>query len=203
MSTPAASFAGDAFTSPSLLARVRTAEPEAWQRLMTLYGPLVECWIRRAQLQENDVADVSQEVFCAVSRCLPEFRARGEGSFRSWLWVVTRSKLQDHFRRLARRPQGEGGTDGLRRLAEIPDAWGDPISDAQTQSAIDAVRRQALALVRAEFEDRTWNAFWKVTIEEKPVAQIASELEMTIGAVYKAKSRVLHRLRAELCDAED
>jgi RNA polymerase sigma-70 factor (ECF subfamily) len=201
MSLTSAASAGS-HTSPSLLARVRAAEPQAWQRLVALYEPLVRCWCRRAQLQETDAADVCQEVFCAVTRHVDGFRAQGEGSFRRWLWVVTRSKLNDHFRRIAGRARGEGGTEGQLRLAEIPDAWGDPQSDPQTNAVLDAVRQRALDQVRAQFEPATWNAFWLVTIEEQSVADAARALSMTVGAVYKAKSRVLNRLRAELCEIE-
>ena len=59
---------------------------------------------------------------------------------------------------------------------------------------------RALELVRAEFEDRTWQAFWRVAAEGRPPADIADELGMTLHAVYKAKSRVLCRLRRELGD---
>jgi RNA polymerase sigma-70 factor, ECF subfamily len=57
-----------------------------------------------------------------------------------------------------------------------------------------------MELVRGEFEERTWLAFWRVTAEEKPPAVVAEELGMTLQAVYKAKSRVLCRLRQELDD---
>ena len=55
-----------------------------------------------------------------------------------------------------------------------------------------------LDLVRAEFEDRTWEAFRRVAIERQSPARVAVELGMSIQAVYKAKSRVLRRLRQEL-----
>src|SRR5260370_707052 len=45
-------------TSRSLLARVQADEPQAWERLVDLYAPLVHLWCRRWRLQEPDVADV-------------------------------------------------------------------------------------------------------------------------------------------------
>src|SRR5262245_60137660 len=54
-------------TSPSLLARVKASDQEAWRRLVHLYGPLIYGWCRRWQLAAEDVADVFQEVFQAVA----------------------------------------------------------------------------------------------------------------------------------------
>lgn len=58
--------------------------------------------------------------------------------------------------------------------------------------------KQTLELIRAEFEDRTWQAFWRVTVEDRQSGLVAEALEMTPGAVRQAKSRVLRRLREEL-----
>jgi RNA polymerase sigma-70 factor (ECF subfamily) len=55
-----------------------------------------------------------------------------------------------------------------------------------------------LDLVRAEFENHTWEAFRRVAIERQSSAQVAVDLGMSIAAVYQAKSRVLRRLRQEL-----
>ena len=49
--------------------------------------------------------------------------------------------------------------------------------------------------VRRQVKERTWLAFWRTSIEGRAIAEIASELEMTVGAVHIARSRVLGRLR--------
>lgn len=54
-----------------------------------------------------------------------------------------------------------------------------------------------MALTRNEFEERTWQAFWLTTVEEKSPSLVAQTLEMTPAAVRQAKSRVLRRLREE------
>jgi RNA polymerase sigma-70 factor (ECF subfamily) len=55
-----------------------------------------------------------------------------------------------------------------------------------------------LDLVRAQFEDRTWQAFWKVAVENASPADVAGQLGMTPTSVRQAKSRVLRRLKVEL-----
>jgi len=52
-----------------------------------------------------------------------------------------------------------------------------------------------LETIRAEFESRTWQAFWRTTVDGRAPAHVAEDLEMSVAAVYMAKSRVLCRLR--------
>jgi RNA polymerase sigma-70 factor (ECF subfamily) len=57
---------------------------------------------------------------------------------------------------------------------------------------------RALELVRSQFEDKTWQAFWRCAVDGQSPAEVSQALGMTQVAVRKAKSRVLHRLRDEL-----
>ena len=52
--------------------------------------------------------------------------------------------------------------------------------------------------IRDQFEHNTWLAFWRTFVEDRSVAQTAQELEMSAGAVYIARSRVVKRLRCEV-----
>jgi RNA polymerase sigma-70 factor, ECF subfamily len=165
-----------------------------------LFGPVVADWCRRAGLHEQDAADVQQEVFAAVARGVAQFhRDRPGDSFRGWLWGITQNKLRDYWRRRADQPRAAGGSDAQERLAQIA-------FDESGKSSASAGRqrhgqfRRALECLRAEFEDRTWQAFWRVTVDGEAVADVAAQLKMTASAVYVAKSRVLRRLRDEFGD---
>ena len=63
---------------------------------------------------------------------------------------------------------------------------------SESDAEIAGLHRRALELVRAQFEDRTWQAFWEVVIDD---------LGMTALAVRQAKSRILRRLKLELGEA--
>ena len=87
-------------TSRSLIARVRSDDAAAWERLVGLYAPLVFHWCRRATCRTEDASDVFQEVFQAVAHDIGGFRKEQPGdTFRGWLRTITRSKALDHFRR--------------------------------------------------------------------------------------------------------
>jgi RNA polymerase sigma-70 factor, ECF subfamily len=181
-------------TSSSLLQRVKLQEPDAWRRLVRLYGPLVFLWCRQFG-SSRDAADVAQEVWIAVATSVAKFRRDGpEDSFRGWLWTITRNKLRDCWR--DREPSAVGGTDARRRLEQIPDEL--PESVEQVAGYRSMVTRKALELIQPEFEDRTWRAFWRMAVDDRSAAEVAAELEMNTGAVRQAKCRVLKRLREEM-----
>ncbi len=190
----------DRSTSFSLLERVRVRDDEAWGRLVELYSPLVAYWCNNSGVRRQDADDLVQEVFQAVFKSLDSFRRdRAGDTFRGWLRRITHFKVQDYFRVRAAQPAAQGGTDPQWQLQQIPQ----PELPEETPEDLGALYRRALELVRSEFEDRTWQAFWRAALENQPPAEIAEDLGMSPAAVRKAKSRVLHRLRQEVGDLID
>jgi RNA polymerase sigma-70 factor (ECF subfamily) len=187
-------------TSSSLLDRVRAGETGAWDRLLRIYAPLVWHWCRTSGLQEEDSADILQDVFQVVASRLSTFRLQPDGTFRGWLRIITRHKICDHFRKRQQEPAGAGGSDAQRWLGEIA-APDDPSDDGSSDADEHRVLiRHIMDLLRPEFAEQTWQAFWRTAIEGQPAADVAADLGMSPGAVRVAKCRVLQRLRAELGD---
>jgi len=58
--------------------------------------------------------------------------------------------------------------------------------------------RQALEIMQSEFEPTTWKACWESVVSDRPAAEVAADLNVSVEVVYGAKSRVLRRLREEL-----
>jgi len=190
-------------TSPSLLGRVLANEPAAWNQLVALYAPLVWHWCRSCKLQQQDQADIFQEVFQAVASHLDQFHKSVQGTFRGWLRTITRNKICDLFRRRQREPAGAGGSDAQRWLNQVADPeLFDEDSQAE-QAAEQGLIHRALDLIRPEFTERTWQAFWRTAVDEQPAVEVAQELGMSAGAVRVAKCRVLQRLREALGDPVD
>lgn len=185
-------------TSPSLLARAREQDPAAWQRLSDLYAPLVYRWARQAGLQASDAADVGQEVFQVVARRLALFRNEGPGdSFRGWLCGITKNKVREFQRRRATQAHATGGTTAMERFQELSSSLPDD-AEQHDDTTRSLLMRRALDTIRAEFEDSTWRAFWRTTIDERPSVEVASELNLSSAAVRQAKYRVFRRLRTEV-----
>jgi RNA polymerase sigma-70 factor (ECF subfamily) len=191
-------------TSRSLLERVKADDAAAWERLVALYAPLVFHWCRRWNLAEPDVADILQEVFQAVFMHVADFRKeRQADSFRGWLRRITRNKVLDHLRRVGREPQGVGGSDAQTRLTQLPFPQSSEEGSEDDEPAERNLFHRALELIRQEFEDRTWQAFWRTAVDGQSPQDVAEALSMSAGAVRVAKCRVLHRLREELGEVID
>jgi RNA polymerase sigma-70 factor (ECF subfamily) len=180
-------------TPVSLLERLRRPDDaDAWARFVHLYAPTLYGWARRLGMQEADAADFVQDVFGQMLRRLPDFHYDPAFRFRAWLRTVALNLWRD---RLKRRPvpvpagaaaalDGQPALDDLERLIE-------------TEHNARLVRR-ALDILEADFQPATWRAFWQVTIDERPAADVGRDLGLSVAAVYAAKCRVLARLRREL-----
>ena len=185
-------------TSHSLLRRAREYDTAAWERLTAVYSPLVYQWCRRSGLQSSDAADVVQEVFASVATSLDRFRKdRPEDSFRGWLWTIAKNKTRDHFRARARGAEAKGGTTAQLQLESLPENPPSDASDSTGEHLHSKLARRAVALMKTDFAENTWRAFWLTAVEHQPAASVAEQLDMTVAAVYMAKSRVLRHLRKE------
>ena len=186
-------------TSSSLLDLVKIRDRGAWQRLVDVYAPLVYRWCRRTGVMADDASDVLQEIFLAVATHIEDYRRDRPGdSFRGWLWTITRNKIHDHSRRQKHQVTACGGSSADERLRRIPDRL-PSVPEADPPSTDEAALAQRVAeLIRAEVEDRTWRAFWRLAVDGQPGPDVAAELGMSLRAVYQAKYRVLQRVRQEL-----
>jgi len=193
-------------TSISLLERARSNDQEAWSQIVHLYGPLVQKWCRQSGLQDDDLADVFQETFRAVSTHINSFKPiRDVGSFRSWLRTIVRTKIADHFRSQSRQPPGQGGTEANLRIGNVVDPLvdDDPLGEDDKQAAADEhtmLVQRAMELIRPEFSERNWQAFLKVAIDGQSATEIAEELGVNPQVIRQANYRIRRRLRLVLQD---
>ncbi len=186
----------DNLTSPTLILSLQNGDDDgAWQRVVRIYEPLIFSWCRHCGLQQSDAADISQDVLADLTKSIDSFSRDGEGSsFRGWLWRITRNKIADHFRRWSKTPSGSGGTGALHLIEQLPD------ESPETAEDVCDLHLRALEGLQCKFNESTWTAFWRVVVEGDAAKDVAEDIGMTVWAVYKAKTRVMAKLRAELGD---
>jgi RNA polymerase sigma-70 factor (ECF subfamily) len=156
--------------------------------LVRLYTPLLFHWARRLGLQDQDAADLVQDVLLVLVRKLPEFQYQPGRSFRGWMRTVLMNKWRD-------RPHARSAVsfDSEVHSQDSPDSQ----ALEEREYRLYVVGR-ALRLMVTEFEPATWQACWETVMSGRPAAEVAAELGLTVNAVYLAKSRVLGRLRQDL-----
>lgn len=181
-------------TSLTLLDAVGQNVPDAWRRLDCVYRPFLTKWFRSRGVRAPDAADLTQDVLIVLMNDISEFRHSGRtGAFRAWLRNVSLHRLLNYLRAQRVRGTPVGGTEFNARMGCIEDFGAS--ADCFDRQHDEAVLRRLLEELADEFAPATMTAFRRLTLDALPASDVAAELQISVGAVYIAKSRVLRRLR--------
>jgi len=186
-------------TRASLLVRLRDGgDTGAWREFVHLYAPIIYGFARKRGLQDADAADLMQEVLRSVSLASKRLEYDpARGSFRGWLFTITRNKVFNFLESRSRRVMGSGDSRVQQRLEQQADSDG-ALSAEWEANYQRTMANQAMERVKGEFQAATWDAFIQTAVEGRTPAQVASRVGLSVGAVYVAKSRVIARLRQEI-----
>lgn len=185
-------------TRASLLLRLSQADEAAWREFVELYEPLILGFARQRGLQDADARDLCQDVLRALAGAIGRFDpTRGDGTFRGWLTRIARNMVINQVQARQRRTPGSGDTALHQRLAEEPAPEGadSALFDLELRRRLF---RWAAERVRTACSETTWRAFWRTAVDGQSPASVASELGISVGAVYIARSRVIARLREQV-----
>jgi RNA polymerase sigma-70 factor (ECF subfamily) len=170
---------------------------DRWNNFVLVYTPLLKFWIRKKNVPHSAEDDVLQDALQKIYNSIGNFeRDAAKGKFRGWLRTIVERRAADYFRSL---PQDQGAPqemlDGIvnRDQKDAEEIEGE-------QQALEEVKARALELVRESTAEKTWQMFWKSTVEEIPTSEIAKQFDVTTAAIRVAKQRVLKRLRDLMVD---
>jgi RNA polymerase sigma-70 factor (ECF subfamily) len=182
-------------TRASLLIRLRDPnDRDAWRQFVQVYAAVVYGFARRRGLQDADAADLMQEVFRSVAAAAGRLHYDPRrGTFRNWLYTVTRNKLYNFLDGRRRQVRGSGDAADQERLAQQPETAADWDQEYERRTFAWAAEQ-----VRDEFQESTWQAFWRTAVEGRDAREVGGQLGLSPGAVYVAKSRVLARLKEQV-----
>ena len=180
-------------TRSSLIQRLKaTINGESWEEFFHTYWELIYNVARRAGLSEADAQDIVQETVLKVHNSLDRFEYnRKRGTFKGWLRTVTRSRLNDFFKKQQRRPALnqplEAAGDELQNLEdpegpEIEKIWDEEWSKNLIQSALNRTKKLS--------SPKQFQIFKCHYIDEWTVRETCRTLGVNAAQVYMAKQRV-------------
>ncbi len=171
-------------------------DQRAWSEFAEVYAPLLYRFARRRGLQDSDAHELVQRVMLSVSQAIERWQPEAGGPrFRNWLFTIARNHMLNLLRSNARAAVAE---DIQQPLDTLPDA-----RLTSVDAALDGdFRREAFlwaaARVRRQVAEATWLAFWKTAVDGIACSEAASQLGISIGSVYAARSRMLARIKSEV-----
>jgi RNA polymerase sigma-70 factor (ECF subfamily) len=143
---------------------------------------------------------VVQNTFIYLSRRMPRFRYDpARGSFKSWLRVVTRSRISV-FRRGQKTELFREALPGVDddAIEQIPDPAADALDEVWQREWEENLFQIALRRVRAKVSSQQLMIFRLATQGELPLGQLAKKLGVNVAQVYLARHRVGRLFKAEL-----
>jgi RNA polymerase sigma-70 factor (ECF subfamily) len=180
-------------TRTSLLIRIRDPrDTQAWAEFHELYAPLLYAFARARGLKHADAEDVRSSCYEAIVRQIKDFEYdKDRGGFKAWLRTLVQRRVVD----LLRKHREE--TAESQDLAAAADRQPEP-EELWEQHWREQHLRYCLERVRAQVSESTFAAFRMLTQDDCSVPDVCDRLSMNANQVYKAKSRVLELVRAEM-----
>lgn len=167
---------------------------EVWSDFCARYQPLLISVGRRLGLSEQDAQDAAQDTLLAFAEGYRKGHYdRSKGRLRTWLFGIAVKKIRDVQRRNGRNfvvVEPVDKTSILNGLADehsVSQVWESEWEKRVFQACLENVCRH--------MEVSTVQAFELFVLKEWPADKVAAHLGLSRNAVFKAKRRVLSRMR--------
>ncbi len=188
-------------TTSLILEKLQHNDAETWKLFLERFRQPIVIFANNLGLSFEEAEDAAQETLTAFLTAYRNGKYdRSQGRLGSWLFGIAHRTVLSRRRKVAhdrnRQPAGQRTAfwDALPAEEIIRQSW-----DETWQRTIF---EQCIRQVKIELEPNTVHAFEMYVLNDRPVDEVAAELGMTRNAVYKAKHRVLTRMR-ELQDQID
>ncbi len=182
-------------TRASLLVRIKDADAgEAWAEFHELYAPLIYRYARKRGLNHEDADDIRSECYKAIVQQIADFKYDyTKGRFKAWLRTIVDRRTIDLFRKKREHQANSADFAQLEAAHQSPEeVW-----DAEWQSQH---LRHCVQQLRGEVSPTTFKVFDIVVVQDRSVAEACAELGMNPNQVYKAKARMLDRVRERMAE---
>ena len=182
-------------TRASLLIRIKDPHAaEAWSEFHDLYAPLIYHYARKRGLTHDDADDIRSECYKAIVQQIKTFDYdKQKGGFKAWLRTMVDRRVIDLFRKRREQQPKTGVLDQIAAQAPSPDdMWETQWRNQHLKHCVEQLR--------AEVSSSTFEAFSIIVIQGRPVAEACDALGMNANQIYKAKARMLRRVRDKMAE---
>ncbi len=171
-----------------------SSNDEAWSDFFARYQPLLVSVGRRLGLSDQDAQDAAQESLISFADGYRKGKYdRTKGRLRTWLFGIAIKKIRDVQRRNGKNFVVVEPLDKTRVLNSLPDDHS--ISEVWESEWERRLLQVCMENVCRHMEVATVKAFELFVLKEWPAEKVASHLGVSRNAVFKAKRRVLSRMR--------
>lgn len=170
-----------------------------WDEFYRTYWRLIYSVAVQAGLREQEAWDVVQETVLTIAKQARQNAYDPErGSFKTWLWKVTRWRIIDQFR-LRRKDTAAAelsqNSAPLELVADSGDSTFEKIWEKEWQ---DNVMKAALERVKTKVSPKQFQIFDYNVIRGMRASEVHKKLGVSIAQVYLAKHRVGSLLNKEI-----
>ena len=189
-------------TEDARVSRAADGDGDALEELLREFGPRItsELSIDRRWRPSLDPEDVMQVTYLEAYLRISSLHARTADGFRGWLARIAHNNLRDALRALQRdkRPDGAGRRRATRGALTSAETLIGSLVDMDPTAGSAAAGREAVARLHEALEQLPASyrqVVQELDLAERPVREVALELERSPGAVHMLRSRAHDRLR--------
>jgi RNA polymerase sigma factor (sigma-70 family) len=188
-------------TRVTLINRLRNWRDHAsWQDFFDTYSKLIHDSAVKSGLTRSEAQDVVQETLVTVAQHIPTFKYDPSiGSFKSWLYNITRWRITDQFRKreLVDTDHEETGT-GTRRVERVPNPISDDLDMIWNMEWEKGLLDSAVNKVRRQLDPQKFQMFDFYVNKEWSPEKVAQTFGVSTNEVYLAKHRVTEMIKQEV-----
>ncbi len=189
-------------TRRSLILRLQDwKDQRSWDEFYRTYWRLIYAVAIQAGLREHEAWDVVQETILTIAKQSRKGMYDPEkGSFKTWLWNVTRWRINDQFRQRRKdtaTPQSEEQAE-QNPLDNIPDRGGESFERIWEREWQENIIKAATERVKMKVSPRQFQIFDLNVLKGQSASDVRRQLGVSMAQVYLAKHRVGAVLRREI-----
>ena len=177
-------------------------DQRSWDEFYRTYWRLIYSVAVQSGLREQEAWDVVQETVLTIAKqAKKNLYDPGRGSFKTWLWNVTRWRINDQFRN---RRKEMASTSSASEQGEVSpldfahDAGDSSFEKIWEKEWQENIMKAALERVKMKVAPKQFQIFDYNVLRGMRAAEVRRKLGVSIAQVYLAKHRVGSLLNKEI-----